>query len=138
MFRVREMVGLRTVGWKYGQRAVVATVRMEALSSLHHTAWQRFLPTGPLALLPMRDGYSNIVWSTTAAEAQRLEALDGRDFAAEVNRALLVAYADPPPSPAASFLKPSPKAEFQPPPIVSAPLPGSCSCACPTQAGSQP
>ncbi|GBG81834.1 hypothetical protein CBR_g34015 [Chara braunii] len=47
--RVREMVGLRCVKVDYDQRAVIATVGVE---SYHTTAWQRFLPTGPLALLP--------------------------------------------------------------------------------------
>ena len=40
----------------------------------HSTAWQRFLPEGPLALLPVRGGYSNIVWSTSPAQAAQLTA----------------------------------------------------------------
>lgn len=38
----------------------------------HNTAWQRFLPEGPLALLPVREGYSNIVWSTSPHRAAQL------------------------------------------------------------------
>ena len=74
---------LRTFSWSYHQRGIVATVRTE-----HHndTAWQRFLATGPLALLPVRDGYSNVVWSTSKAEAARLQALPPQEFALEVNQ----------------------------------------------------
>jgi hypothetical protein len=50
------------------------------------TAWQRFLPTGPLALLPVRDGYSNIVWSTSPDLANALEAMAPQEFAAAVNK----------------------------------------------------
>lgn len=83
--RVREAAGLRTVGWQYGRRGLVATV---ATLTPNVTAWQRFLPAGPLALLPVRDGYSNIVWSTTPSEAKELEGLDPEQFAAAVNTAL--------------------------------------------------
>lgn len=44
---------LRTFGWAYGQRGLVATVRPEVPGTC---AWQRFLPDGPLALLPVRPG----------------------------------------------------------------------------------
>lgn len=47
--------------------------------------WQVFLPTGPLALLPVRDGYSNIVWSTTPAQAAELETMSPDSFVGAVN-----------------------------------------------------
>ena len=50
-------------------------------SEPHATAFQRFLPTGPIALLPVRDGFSNIVWTTTVAEALRLESLGPEELA---------------------------------------------------------
>ena len=57
----------------YGQQALVCVVETER--SHRETAWQRFLPGGPLAFLPLRDGRSSIVWSTPSAEAERLLAL---------------------------------------------------------------
>lgn len=73
---------LRTFGWSYNQRGVVATVET---AQPHSTAWQIFLPTGPLALLPARAGFSNVVWSTDPQHAQQLESLSQPDFAAAVN-----------------------------------------------------
>ncbi|MEW5305132.1 MAG: hypothetical protein WDW36_007693 [Sanguina aurantia] len=83
--RLRGMAGLRTLDRDYHQRGVVATVRLEEPSP---TAWQRFLPTGPLALLPVRDGYSNVVWSTTPQMAAQLSAMTPSRFADAVNAAL--------------------------------------------------
>ena len=49
--RVREMMGFHSREWDYGHRAIVATV--EVAHPHEETAWQRFLPSGPLALLPL-------------------------------------------------------------------------------------
>ena len=84
---VRRLSGGATWGWGYGQEAVVATVKVDA-SSHGSTAWQRYLPSGPLALLPLWDGYSSIVWSAPVAEAQRLSSLPADDFVSELNAAL--------------------------------------------------
>jgi ubiquinone biosynthesis monooxygenase Coq6 len=83
--RVREMAGFRTVGWSYNQHGLVATV---ATAEPNDTAWQRFLPSGPLALLPVRDGYSNVVWTVSPQMAKQLESSSSREFADAVNAAL--------------------------------------------------
>jgi 2-octaprenylphenol hydroxylase len=51
------------------------------------TAWQVFLPTGPLAFLPLPGNYSAIVWSTPTAKAEYLLALDDDAFLAELQTA---------------------------------------------------
>ncbi|MGN2254471.1 FAD-dependent oxidoreductase [Frateuria sp. GZRe12] len=79
---LRRLAGLDTHGHDYGQRGVVAHVTTER--SHQHTAWQRFLPGGPLALLPLADGRSSIVWSLPEAEAKRVLALDDTAFCAEL------------------------------------------------------
>lgn len=79
---LRQLAGLDTHGRDYGQRAVVAHV---ATARAHQdTAWQRFLPGGPLALLPLADGRSSIVWSLPDAEAARVLELDDAAFRAEL------------------------------------------------------
>lgn len=72
--RVRELAGLSTTGWSYHQRALVSHVCTEYPHQ--ETAWQRFLPTGPLAFLPLADGRCSIVWSTTEAHSKALLAMD--------------------------------------------------------------
>lgn len=71
---IRGLAGIQTTGWDYDQQAIVANVRPERWHE--ETAWQRFLPTGPLALLPLRDGRCSIVWSATEGRAKELMALD--------------------------------------------------------------
>jgi len=69
----------------YAQRAVVAHVATERAHE--HTAWQRFLPGGPLAFLPLGDGRCSIVWSLPNDEAARILALDDEAFRAELGAA---------------------------------------------------
>jgi 2-octaprenylphenol hydroxylase len=82
---VRKLAGIDTRGWDYGQHAVVAHLQPQKAHA--DTAWQRFLPTGPLALLPLADGRVSLVWSTTSGRAAELAALDDDSFAAEVTDA---------------------------------------------------
>ncbi|MBN8895543.1 MAG: UbiH/UbiF/VisC/COQ6 family ubiquinone biosynthesis hydroxylase [Rhodanobacter sp.] len=82
---LRQLAGIGTRGRDYAQRAVVAHVDTERAHE--DTAWQRFLPGGPLALLPLADGRSSIVWSLPEAEAQRVLALDDRRFCDELGAA---------------------------------------------------
>ncbi|NCA70123.1 MAG: 2-octaprenyl-3-methyl-6-methoxy-1,4-benzoquinol hydroxylase [Sphingobacteriia bacterium] len=82
---IRQLVGIETEGWEYDQRAIVATVQP---SQWHQeTAWQRFLPTGPVALLPLANGHCSIVWSATEARAAELLAMTDADFAAALTEA---------------------------------------------------
>ncbi|MEQ1440421.1 UbiH/UbiF/VisC/COQ6 family ubiquinone biosynthesis hydroxylase [Fontimonas sp. SYSU GA230001] len=73
---LREAVGIEVMGHPYEQTAVVCHVRTERPHRA--TAYQRFLDTGPLALLPLADGRSSIVWSSV--EAPALMALDDAAF----------------------------------------------------------
>lgn len=83
---VREQACIDTGGWDYGHHALVATVRTAA--SHRQTAWQRFLPGGPLAFLPLPDPrVCSIVWSAAPEEAARLQGLDEASFAAALEGA---------------------------------------------------
>ncbi len=82
---LRGMVGIATSDRDYAQRALVAHVATERLHQF--TAWQRFLPGVTVALLPLADGRSSIVWSVPDAEAARLLALDDTGFCAELGTA---------------------------------------------------
>ena len=81
----REMAGITTENAPYGQRAVVAHVRTQQPHGM--TAWQRFLPTGPVAFLPLADGRVSVVWSADEVEAERILALDDAGFCAALTEA---------------------------------------------------
>jgi len=82
---VREQAGIQTKGWGYDQHAVMAIVKTEQPHL--RTCWQRFLPNGPLAFLPMHDHYSCVVWSTTPEQAAELVAMDDIQFMAQLGEA---------------------------------------------------
>ncbi|MDE2195981.1 MAG: UbiH/UbiF/VisC/COQ6 family ubiquinone biosynthesis hydroxylase [Gammaproteobacteria bacterium] len=81
----RRLAGIETRGWSYGQQAMVAHVTTEKPHL--HTAWQRFLPTGPIALLPLHDGRSSVVWSLDESRAVEINRLDDGGFCAAVTAA---------------------------------------------------
>jgi 2-octaprenyl-3-methyl-6-methoxy-1,4-benzoquinol hydroxylase len=82
---LRSLAGIDVDAHDHAQRGVVAYVE----TALPHegTAWQRFLPGGPLAFLPCGDGLSSIVWSLPNDEAARVLALDDAAFGEELTDA---------------------------------------------------
>jgi 2-octaprenylphenol hydroxylase len=75
---LRARAGIAASTRDYAQRAVVAHVETERAHQ--QTAWQRFQPGGPLALLPLADGRSSIVWSLPTEQAGLVLALDDGAF----------------------------------------------------------
>lgn len=70
---LRRLIGIPTLERDYGASALSFRVR----SPLPHdaTAFQRFLPGGPIALLPLADGASQVVWTRPEPAARALNAL---------------------------------------------------------------
>ncbi|CAL1575895.1 unnamed protein product [Knipowitschia caucasica] len=83
---VRKGLGIPTVKWDYDQSAVVAVLRLSEPTE-NNVAWQRFLPTGPIAMLPLSDSESSLVWSTSHHVAEELLQLDEESFVDAVNSA---------------------------------------------------
>ncbi|QQD18051.1 UbiH/UbiF/VisC/COQ6 family ubiquinone biosynthesis hydroxylase [Spongiibacter nanhainus] len=87
--RVRQWAGFHTREWDYKHWAIATTV--ETSQSHRDTAWQRFLPEGPLAFLPLADAegsgtFSSIVWSATPALAESLMAQPDDEFCTSLGR----------------------------------------------------
>jgi 2-polyprenylphenol 6-hydroxylase len=82
---LREWADIGGTGEAYPQAAVVAHLAPELAHGL--AARQRFLPTGPLALLPLADGRVSLVWSTAPEQAAALVAMDDAAFGAAVTAA---------------------------------------------------
>ena len=80
--QVRRATGLATREWDYRQSAIVACVETEKAHL--DTAWQSFMPTGPMALLPLPSDreahFCSLVWSQDSAVAEALMALDDDQF----------------------------------------------------------
>ncbi len=79
---VAETFGLRAVGWDYGQDALAVTLVHETPHDA--VAHQLFLPSGPIAVLPMTGNRSNIVWTHRRAAARALAGMDDADLGREI------------------------------------------------------
>ena len=86
---VRQIAGIKTTGWNYPQSAIICTVEHVVENDC---AWQRFLPSGPIALLPIGNNFSNIVWTMSPEESLRHKSMSPEEFVMSVNRALDFGY----------------------------------------------
>lgn len=85
--RVRNALNFQYTTWEYGQKAVVANLRVQALEN-NSVAWQRFTPTGPVALLPLSEDMSSVTWSTSAEHADELLSMPPQQFVDLLNEYL--------------------------------------------------
>jgi 2-octaprenyl-6-methoxyphenol hydroxylase len=76
--QVRQQAGIKTRGKAYWQSCVVATLKTEKFHN--HTAYERFWPSGPFAILPVSPTHCRIVWTAPHNEAQALLTLSEDAF----------------------------------------------------------
>lgn len=75
---VRKLLNLRVHQWSYDQTAFV---RVYSHSNPHQgVAYEKFLPTGPFAILPLQNHHSSIVWTITTEKANHLATLPDHQF----------------------------------------------------------
>ena len=82
---VRKQAGIGSRSWQYDQTAFVTHLKPEL--SHASTAWQRFLTTGPIALLPLADGRVSLVWSTTPEQASEAHQMTDAELGSVVSAA---------------------------------------------------
>ena len=80
----RRAVGIATTEWTYPQTSIVCAVAHERPH--RGVAHERFLPAGPLAMLPMTGRCSSVVWTERDDLAPAIMALDEAAFAGELER----------------------------------------------------
>ncbi|MBM5781926.1 MAG: hypothetical protein FJ368_00705 [Pelagibacterales bacterium] len=83
--KLREIYQIPTAQKKYHQTAIVFNVKHE--KSHENVAYEKFLPGGPLAILPMQNEYqSSIVWIAKDDDAQAILSLDEENFAHQLKK----------------------------------------------------
>jgi len=80
--KMREMAGIKTLHWPYGQMGIVCTVAHER--DHQGRAIEHFLPAGPFAILPLQGKRCSLVWNESEMQASRLMACDDLMFEAEL------------------------------------------------------
>jgi 2-octaprenyl-6-methoxyphenol hydroxylase len=82
--KLRDLAGIKTVNWSYGQSGIVCTVAHERPHN--GLAEEHFLPAGPFATLPLKGNRSSLVWVERSEDADRLVNGDDLVFEAELER----------------------------------------------------
>ena len=81
---VRAVAGIGASVEDYGQVAVVTNV---AADRQHDgTAYERFTPSGPLAVLPLQDGSYGVIWTVTPERASEILGFDETTYLAELQK----------------------------------------------------
>ncbi|WOH37746.1 FAD-dependent oxidoreductase [Thalassotalea fonticola] len=82
--KVRQIAGIGITGWDYQQSAMLINVKTELAQQ--DITWQKFVPGGPLAYLPMPGNNGSLVWYQDKAEIRRLSELTNEQLQTEVGK----------------------------------------------------
>jgi len=93
--KVRELANIGITGWDYQQSAMLINVKTQLPQQ--NITWQQFLPTGPMAMLPMPQatnesaladskyqGVASLVWYHHRDEIARLNMLSNEQLSSEI------------------------------------------------------
>jgi 2-octaprenyl-6-methoxyphenol hydroxylase len=81
---IRKMAKIAVTRHDYAQSGIVCTVEHEF--SHEQTAYERFLASGPFAILPLQGNRSSIVWAERTDLADKIMALSDNDFQVELRQ----------------------------------------------------
>lgn len=81
---IRKASGIKTYKFGYNQTGIVTTVSLE--KPHNNVAFEYFLPSGPFAILPLKDNRASIVWSEPHQKALALAGLQAQDFEQEIQK----------------------------------------------------
>lgn len=81
---VRQLLQIPIRRKDYGQTAIITNVATERPHQ--YTAFERFTDTGPLALLPLNEGRSNVIWTVRNTQAPYLTAINDQDFLSQLQQ----------------------------------------------------
>ncbi|GIY25453.1 ubiquinone biosynthesis monooxygenase COQ6, mitochondrial [Caerostris darwini] len=84
---VRNKMNIKYIAWNYDQKGIVATLKLSEPTE-NIVAWQRFLPTGPVALLPLTDDLCSLVWTVSLPMCEKLLQMQEDQFVDSLNSAL--------------------------------------------------
>ncbi|MGH8263761.1 MAG: 2-octaprenyl-6-methoxyphenyl hydroxylase [Steroidobacteraceae bacterium] len=82
---IRQALGIEATTWRYDQVGVITNVLAQKFHE--HVAYERFTPTGPIAMLPMSEGRCSVVWTLSPDRAGEVTALSDEDFLRELQTA---------------------------------------------------
>ncbi len=82
---LREAAGIGAQTWDYQQTALVTNILAQRFHD--HVAYERFTPSGPIALLPMSEGRLGLIWTFTPDVAQSLAQTSDAEFLARLQDA---------------------------------------------------
>lgn len=86
---VRRYANIELKGWLYDRFGMVGVVKMQ-YEDPRSVAWQRFLSTGTLGLLPLPKGHMAIVWASPPKMSEMLMKVDERIMPHLVNAGMIL------------------------------------------------
>ncbi len=83
--KVRQVAGIGVTGWDYKQHALVIYVATDYPQQ--DITWQRFVPSGPQAFLPLTGRHGSLVWYNSPDAIKRLKSLSCEQLLLELTEA---------------------------------------------------